>query len=296
MPGTRGSLAETESDSIMKTATIGIIGGKGKMGRWFERFFSESGHVVQIADVNTVTTARDLAQSCNVVLLCTPVAAALEIAGQVGPLMQKNQLLADLCSQKSAIVKRMVESTSAQVLGIHPMFGQHTSGMAGQNIILCPGQGEYWPVWLERQFTDGGAVVTRMSPEKHDRLMAVIQSLTHLLTIVFGRTLQKMNLPPHSTLPYATPIYRINVDLIGRLFALDLDLYASLVGENPYLDETIAAFGEALKEGQNCLVDGSEEEKRNYLQSIREFLGDFCEEGLEESNRIIRAMYTTDSK
>ncbi|HAO23366.1 MAG TPA: bifunctional chorismate mutase/prephenate dehydrogenase, partial [Desulfobacteraceae bacterium] len=32
---------------------IGIIGGKGAMGRWFERFFTQSGHKVLISDLQT---------------------------------------------------------------------------------------------------------------------------------------------------------------------------------------------------------------------------------------------------
>ena len=36
----------------MSNFTIGIIGGSGSMGRWFERYFKESGHTVVIAGRN----------------------------------------------------------------------------------------------------------------------------------------------------------------------------------------------------------------------------------------------------
>ena len=46
-----------------KDIPVGIIGGLGKMGRWFQLFFSEHGHQVSVADLDTETTAEDLAKT-----------------------------------------------------------------------------------------------------------------------------------------------------------------------------------------------------------------------------------------
>ena len=63
----------------MKHVTIGIIGGTGGMGRWFEQFFMEKGHTVLIAGRTTELTYQELAVRSEVVILSTPLDAAVHI-------------------------------------------------------------------------------------------------------------------------------------------------------------------------------------------------------------------------
>ena len=44
-----------------KDIHIGIVGGHGKMGRWFHRYFEELGYRVSVADLHTEIMAEDLA-------------------------------------------------------------------------------------------------------------------------------------------------------------------------------------------------------------------------------------------
>ncbi|MGD8255162.1 MAG: hypothetical protein PVF48_12270, partial [Syntrophobacterales bacterium] len=68
-----------------KDIHVGIIGGLGKMGRWFQRFFSELGYQVSVADLDTETTAEDLARTCNLVLVAVPLQHTVEVVRAIGP-------------------------------------------------------------------------------------------------------------------------------------------------------------------------------------------------------------------
>ncbi len=276
----------------MSSTTIGIIGGTGSMGRWFERFFAGAGHNVLISGRKTKISFRDIAEKCDVVVLSVPLDAAISLSREIGPLLSRDQLLMDLCSLKENIMESMRSYTSAQVVGTHPLFGPFTNSIKGQNIIVCPGRGTGWLNWLEEVFRAEEAVVTRMDPVTHDRNMAVVQGLTHLLTICMGRTLQKMNMAPDEAMFYSTPVFRIKVDLIGRLFSQDTELYANLIGKNRHVKEALENFMSAMEEGKESLLSGREEDKTAYLENIRGFLGDFCRHGLNESNKIINEIYT----
>ena len=46
-----------------KQTKIGIIGGKGKMGSWFGKFFHEIGLEVLISDIDTELTNEDLVKN-----------------------------------------------------------------------------------------------------------------------------------------------------------------------------------------------------------------------------------------
>ncbi|MDH3802681.1 MAG: prephenate dehydrogenase/arogenate dehydrogenase family protein, partial [Deltaproteobacteria bacterium] len=70
-----------------KNIHVGIIGGLGKMGRWFHRFFAELGYQVSVADLGTETTPEDLAKTCNLVLVAVPLQHTVEVVRAIGPLV-----------------------------------------------------------------------------------------------------------------------------------------------------------------------------------------------------------------
>lgn len=274
----------------MDNTTIGIIGGTGHMGRWFQKFFTDAGHKVLISGRKTTLTTADLVEDSHVVILSIPIDAAVSMAEKIGPLLRKDQLLMDFCSLKEGITDAMKRSTEAEVIGTHPLFGSFTDCLKGQNIILCPGRGTRWLQWLESEFESKGAIITRMDPIEHDRNMAVVQGLSHLLTISLGRTLQKLGMPPDQARLYSTPVFRMKMDLVGRLFAQDLDLYKNLIGQNRFTLEALEAFSSAISEGKEALLSDQGNNARAFLEEIREFLGDFSQDGLDESNRSLNAL------
>ncbi len=278
----------------MNQVTIGIAGGTGGMGRWFETFFTQAGHRVYVAGRKTKRTYADLVHTCDVVALSTPVAAAIDIARDIGPQMRPDQLLIDFCSQKEPIVDAMVAATAADVIGTHPMFSPMTPTIAGQNVILCPARDAsgLWFPWLESLLMENGAVVTRMAPAAHDRKMAISQSLMHFLTISLAKALQNIGMTAEESLLFATPIFRLNVDLIGRLFSQDITLYADLVSKNKYAPEVLNAFVAAMDECREAFFETNYDELLSFLGSLYNFIGDdFCQSALAETNSALNGLY-----
>ena len=277
---------------MSKGISIGIIGGTGNMGRWFRGFFSDAGYMVLVSGRKTEITYTDIIKECDVVVLSVPLDAVIAISGQIGPLLRKDQLLMDLCSLKEAALKNMLDNTEADVIGTHPLFGPFTDFIKGQNVILCPGRGERWLKWLENEYISKGAFVTVMDPSVHDRHMAVVQGLTHFLTICMGRTLQKMNMNDNTALSCSTPVFKINYDLIGRLFAQDIGLYQSLISKNIHFSDVLDLFLSVVDEGRDSLLSGQDEKGLLFLENIREFFKDSCRDSLKESNKFINTLYS----
>jgi prephenate dehydrogenase len=276
---------------MSKRISIGIIGGTGSMGQWFGKFFSGAGHTVLVSGRKTETTYTDIIKECDAVILSVPLDAAIEVSGQIGPLLRKNQLLMDLCSLKEAVVKNMLDKTEADVIGTHPLFGPFMDSIKGQNVIMCPGRGEQWLKWLENEFVSKGAFVTVMNPSVHDRHMAIVQGLTHFLAICMGRTLQKMNMNNSTALSCSTPVFKINYDLIGRLFAQDIGLYQNLISRNIHFGNVLDLFLSSVDEGKNSLFSGQDEKGLLFLENVRDYFKDSCLISLKESNKIINALY-----
>ncbi len=261
------------------------------MGSWFRELFEALGHTVSISDLNTPLTNKDLALECDVVILSTSKDQAVKIAVEIGPLMGEEQIFMDFCSQKEEIVAAMTDYSKAEVVGTHPMFGPFTKGIEGQNIILCPGRGKQGFVWATKVFEAAGATVTELDSRDHDRHMALVQGLTHLVTITMARTLQKMDLHPTDVFSISTPIFRLNSDIIGRLFAQDPELYTTLVGENKYVKEVLELYCESLEEGTQAILEGDHGQGVDFLREIGEFVGPYKETALERSNRFLNILF-----
>ena len=217
---------------------IGIIGGLGKMGRWFQRFFSELGYQVSIADKGTEVTAEDLANTCQVVLLAVPLQGTVQVVRTIGPLVQSDALLMDIASLKSEVVRTMLEVCSAAVMGTHPLFGPGEPNITGQTVVICPGRGQWWQDWLTGIFVDGGARVEVVSPEVHDYYMAVIQGLTHFTSLALGLTIDSMDVDLRKLKRFATPAFNRRLNEISHLLSQDADLYAAM----PMLNSTYGVF------------------------------------------------------
>ncbi|UCG13420.1 MAG: prephenate dehydrogenase/arogenate dehydrogenase family protein [Deltaproteobacteria bacterium] len=223
---------------MTKDIRIGIIGGLGKMGRWFRRFFEELGYTVSVADQETTDKPEDLAQTCQVVLLAVPLQHTVPMVRAVGPLVQDGALLTDIASLKSDVVRTMLEVSSASVIGTHPLFGPGEPNITGQTVVMCPGRGQRWQDWLTGIFVEGGARVEIVSPEIHDYYMAVIQGLTHFSTLALGLTIDSLDLDLMALKRFATPAFHRRLTEISHLLSQDADLYAAM----PMLNSTYGVF------------------------------------------------------
>ncbi len=275
---------------MRKIDKIGIIGGKGSMGRWFESFFISLGYEVAVSDRHTALDNADIAGECPAVIISTPIAEAVKIAGDIGPLLTADQLLMDVCSQKEDIVNAMVAFSQSEVVGTHPMFGPFVDSIQGHNMVLTPGRGAAGLAWAKEIFTAAGACVTQVDAVEHDRHMAVVQGLTHFVSVCFARTLQKLDLHPANVFDISTPIFRINSDIIGRLFAQDPDLYATLVGENRYVKEVLELFVASLVEGREKLIDSDHQTGKAFINEVGGFIGNYTQEAMVRSNRFLNIL------
>jgi prephenate dehydrogenase len=213
------------------------------MGRWFHRFFSELGHPVSVADLGTSETLETLAEDCHVLLVAVPLQHTVQVVHRVGPLVQDNALLMDIASLKGEVMATMLQSTSAAVIGTHPLFGPGEPNITGQTVVICPGRGQHWQEWLTGALVDGGARVEVVSPEVHDYYMAIVQGLTHFCTMVLGLTIDSLDFDLEELKRFATPGFHRRLMEIGHLFSQDPDLYAAM----PMLNSAYRDFSQEFE-------------------------------------------------
>jgi len=271
----------------VESKTIAIIGGEGGMGRSLNTLFSDLGHEVLSADLETALRPEQVAATADVVIISVPIRDTRSVIEQLGPLVREDALLMDVTSIKTDPMEAMLASTDASVLGTHPMFGPGVNTYQGQRVVICPGRGDAWLDWARQMFTARGLVITETTPSEHDSMMAIVQVLHHFKTQVLGLALSRAGAPLEETLRFTSPAYLLEAYVTGRHFAQSPDLYGPIEMLNPDSERIIKGFQEAAAHLAGVLATGDQKAFVQVFAEVREFFGDFTDEALEQSGFLI---------
>lgn len=283
----RQAALRAEVPPDVEPKTIAIIGGEGGMGRSLDTLFSDLGHEVLSADVDTELTPREAAAKGDVVIISVPIRETRAVIEAVGPLVRKDALLMDVTSIKTDPMSAMLASSEASVLGTHPMFGPGVNTYQGQRVVLCPGRGEAWLDWARQMLTARGLVITESTPEEHDSMMAIVQVLHHFKTQVLGLALSRAGAPLEETLRFTSPAYLLETYVTGRHFAQAPELYGPIEMLNPDSARVVAVFQKAAADLGEILANQDQAAFDRVFADVRAFFGDFTDEALEQSGFLI---------
>jgi chorismate mutase/prephenate dehydrogenase len=242
---------------------------------------------VIVADVDTPLGAGDAASVADVVIVSVPIDATEDVIRLVGPRVREDALLMDVTSIKEAPVATMVEATRASVVGTHPLFGPNVHSLQGQRVVVCRARGEAWANWVVRMFQARGLSVQETSPAHHDRMMAVVQVLTHFQTQVLGLTLARLGTSLEDTLRFTSPAYLMELYVTARHFDQSPELYGPIEMRNPATAQVTSAFGAAAAEVADILGAADRARFRALFEEVRAFFGPFTHEALEQSSFLI---------
>ncbi|MBT3864768.1 prephenate dehydrogenase/arogenate dehydrogenase family protein [Candidatus Peregrinibacteria bacterium] len=280
----------------LSNKTVGVIGGKGKTGSQFARLFRKLGADVLVSDLRTRLSNEELISRSDIVVFSVPLHLSEEIIrAQVGNL-KSGQIVLDVSSLKTKQVK-MMNKGKAEVIGMHPLFGPTKRSFDGLTLILCPGNcRKLTSKGVGEIFKMVGMKVVEMSAEEHDKLMTVVQVVPHLKTILAGELLRHLGIHPDKSREISTPIYRLELDIIGRIFSQEGMLYSSIVAGNPntkdllkFLKKTVDSYLKEVETGNVKALD-----KR--FSNVQKFLGKFSQNAFDESEQIINEMQKWMSK
>jgi prephenate dehydrogenase len=232
----------------LKKPLVGIIGGTGRMGSWFAHLLTQQGMAVISASRHTELTPVQLARRCQVVVISVPIAETNDMIRKVGPIVQENGLLMDLTSLKKTPLEAMLNFCRAGVVGTHPLFGPEDAHHDNRTVVICPGRGEEWQKWVREVFQKAGLKTLIMDPSEHDRVMALVQGVSHLSTLALALAMRESGLTRDEILACSTLSFRSNQDRIMRLLKDSSDLLADIQMQNPQAAEFREGFIKAVHE------------------------------------------------
>ncbi|HEK1928167.1 TPA: bifunctional chorismate mutase/prephenate dehydrogenase [Proteus mirabilis] len=282
-----------ENDKGFKTLNpqlgkIVIVGGNGKMGRLFSRLFTLSGYQVESLEADEwQSKSPAILADAGMVIISVPIHLTVDVIEQLPPLPE-NCLLVDLASIKQAPLEAMLKAHNGPVLGLHPMFGPDVPSLAKQVIAYCEGRDLSHFEWLLEQLMVWGARVEAITAQEHDKNMSFIQALRHFTTFAYGQHLVKENVDLASLLRLSSPIYRLELAMIGRLFAQDPQLYADIILSSQENINLIRRYHHSLGEAIALLDINTKDEFIRSFNNVSDWFGDYASQFMKESGVLLQ--------
>jgi prephenate dehydrogenase len=232
--------------------------------------------LVEGAVDNVTTDLREGLTGADMVVLATPVATLERQMPAVWEAAPPKALITDVGSTKAAIV-RGAESLSARkpldFVGSHPMAGSNLSGFAvsradlfrGATVVLTPTE-RTAPDAVKRvtEFWEavGGRVVT-MDPATHDRAVAAVSHLPHLVADALVDAVFRMD-------PQFFEVAARGFKDTTRIAASSPEVWREIFEENrEALAEAVGVFRAALSDLESVLRSGDRVRIEGELERIR---------------------------
>lgn len=263
-----------------------IIGGGGKLGGIFKRMLELSGYQVNVLEKDDWHHSHKLLVNAGMVIVSVPINLTTMVIDKLTNLPQ-DCILVDLTSTKQKPMTHMMTAHQGPVLGLHPMFGPDVASLAKQVIIYCHGRGEDKYQWFIEQMAIWGAKLTIANASEHDSVMTLVQGMRHFTTFVYGQHLAAENPNMDQLLDYSSPIYRLELAMVGRLFAQDSELYADIIFSSSENTKMFSRYLSRFEQANTMLVNGDRSGFINAFNDVSQWFGDYSQQFLDESKQLL---------
>jgi chorismate mutase / prephenate dehydrogenase len=112
----------------------------------------------------------------------------------------------------------------------------------------------------------------------------------HFATFAFGEYLCTRQVPIERTLDSSSPIYRIELGMVGRLFAQDPTLYAEIIFATPERRALLRDFIESLNRHLEMVDRGDKQAFIEQFRKVAGWFGPFSEQAMRESTFLIEKL------
>lgn len=265
-----------------------VIGGAGALGKVFVGLFERSGYQVTIVEQEDWQSgdAQQTLSQAALVIVAVPINVTEHVIAQL-TMLPEDCILADITSIKDKPLKAMLEAHQGPVVGLHPMFGPDAPGMIKQVVVVCDGRQQQRYRWLIDQMRIWGATIHQSTSQEHDKAMAYIQVMRHFNTFVYGAHLKGENPDLESLTMFSSPIYRLELAMVGRLFAQAPALYADIIFNNPDNFALLRRFYDRFGLALTLLEQGDKDAFIAQFSDIGQWFGEYAKTCLVDSKQLL---------
>ncbi|GMW05385.1 MAG: prephenate dehydrogenase/arogenate dehydrogenase family protein [Gammaproteobacteria bacterium] len=229
-----------------------VIGGSGKMGRWFVEFLDSQGFDVSVADpagpvpgFRSVADWRVLTEDFAMTVVATPLRLTADVLQEMAERGHRG-LIFDIGSVKAPLVAGLqaLAARGARVVSLHPMFGPDTQLLSGRHVLFMD-VGVPEAVREARQLFASTMVQQMEMPlADHDRLIAFVLGLSHAVNIAFFTVLAESGESAPRLANLSSTTFDAQLEVASRVARENPHLYFEIQSLNP---DGLDALGDLLR-------------------------------------------------
>ncbi len=224
------------------------------------------------------TDLKEGVKDADIIVICTPVHLIAPMVKKILPFIKHGAVITDAGSVKGSVLKQVNKVLSlSQIsnlksvvfIGAHPMAGSEKSGISaaraglyeGAAVVLVKEKGVNKKAFgeIKTMWKRAGANIVEMPAEEHDRAVALISHLPHIMA--FGLCLLAEQL--QKFVPAAPNLAAGSFKDLTRIAGSNSSDWASICNANKKdVSEAIDLFIAELKDAKNLLNKPGELEKK----------------------------------
>ncbi|MBE0429553.1 MAG: prephenate dehydrogenase/arogenate dehydrogenase family protein [Thermoleophilia bacterium] len=284
------------SNSTVSIIGVGLMGGsmglaaRERLGVGSVVGYSRSPRTLdearQIGAVtDTAGSVEEAASRADICFVATPVRTILEVSRRALAASGSGCIVTDMGSTKSGLMAALTSMEEMRFIGGHPVCGAETSGVRNARAdlfdkatyFLTSGPG-LEPAHYERLhgfLTGVGALPTAIDPNAHDRIMALVSHMPHVLAIAAMNQAGSLSLDGREALLSAGPSFRDLTRVAGSNPGIWTDIFME---NRRWLAESLRQLRGSMERIEQALTEGDEN-----------FLAEMIAEAAANRNRMLEA-------
>ena len=269
---------------------ICIIGGSGDMGQMTQNLFHDFLPNYDITIFNEDDWDKNPQQKLadkDIVILSVPIFLTNEIIKKTIPYLSEGTILADYTSVKEGPLTTMLACYDGPVVGLHPIFGPTIKSPDKQVIVVCDGRESDKYQYFVDDLHRIGFSIEHMTAIEHDKAMTFIQGIEHFSVYCLGMFLKHKNIDIEKMMKLASPVYKMELNIVGRLFSQGPGLYADIIMADKQRENTISEFAEFVAEHADSV---SKSDKKTFIDNfngVKDWMGDFANQAYADSDKLL---------
>ena len=279
------SLSKQETQKVKESnygsnKTALIIGGNGKMGQWFAQFLASQDLDVFIHDTeplpdqhNFIEDFRAIELNHDYIILATPIQTSADILNELSALKPSGIVL-DISSIKSPLrlPLRQLADSGTRVVSIHPMFGPNIQLMSGKHVIFMDMGNEEAVNQVKQLFQPTMAERIDMKFEDHDRLIAYVLGLSHVLNIAFLTVLSESGEAAELLSKLSSTTFDAQMSIADNVSRENPHLYFEIQKLNHYSPTTLNALSDAIQRIIQMVHQNNQDAFVNIMTQARSYM------------------------
>ncbi len=257
-----------------------VIGGAGKMGRWFSEFLTSQSYGVTTCDPSGpvegyahIADWRTEPLEYDLIVVATPLKVANLVLQELAERKPRGTVF-DIGSLKTPLRQGIhaMRDAGCRITSVHPMFGPDTELLSGRHVIFIDAGHREALEQAQELFASTMAARVVMSLDEHDRLIAYVLGLSHALNIAFFTALADSGEAAPRLAQLSSTTYDAQVDVATKVAGENPDLYFEIQSLNEYGRDSLNALRAAVE--RLCAAAGASESSAfvELMQRGREYL------------------------